>query len=73
MAAKFRKNETGRITFDILQTIAATSTATGVKLRDYLSFVWDHRDDLKDNPQLYTPFAFAKLRTAKDQEDQAAS
>lgn len=68
-SSKFRKNETGRMTFDILQTISATCNAAGIKLREYLPYVWSHRDDLADNPQLYTPLVFAKsLSQSKNQE-----
>ena len=70
--SKFRKNEIGRITFDVLQTIVATCTAAEVKLRQYIPYVWKHRDDLSINPQLYTPFAFAKLQSSK-KKDLAAS
>jgi hypothetical protein len=72
-ASKFRKNETGRITFDILQTITATCTSAGVHLRTYLPFLWIHRNDLEDNPHLYTPFAFAKLTSRNKQQDQIAN
>lgn len=70
--SKFRKNETGRITFDVLQTMVATCTAAEVKLRQYIPYVWKHRDDLDINPQLYTPLAFAKLQSSK-KKDLAAS
>ena len=70
--SKFRKNETGRITFDVLQTIVSTCTAAEVKLTQYIPYVWKHRDDLDINPQLYTPLAFAKLQSSKN-KDQVAS
>ena len=70
--SKFRKNETGRITFDVLQTMVATCTAAEVKLRQYIPYVWKHRDDLDINPQLYTPLAFAKLQSSENR-DLAAS
>ena len=62
-SSKFRKNETGRITFDILQTIVATCAAADVKLKHYIPYVWENRDDLEINPHLYTPYAFSKLQS----------
>lgn len=70
--SKFRKNETGRITFDILQTIVATCTSAEIKLNQYLPFVWKYREDLRINPQLYTPLALAKSISKKNENDMEA-
>ena len=58
LSSKFRRTKKGRAVFDILQTITATCTAAGVRLRDYLPFVFANREDIQISPQDYTPYAF---------------
>lgn len=59
-SAKFRFSENGRVVFDILRTIIATCNAAGVPIKEYSSHIMKHRDEAKENPQDFTPFAYAK-------------
>lgn len=58
-SSKFRVTENGRLNIDILRTITHSCSAAKVELKDYLFFVFKNRNDLKDHPELYTPYAFA--------------
>lgn len=58
-SSKFRVTEKGRLNIDILRTIAHSCSAAEVELKDYLYFVFKNRNDLKDHPEKYTPYAFA--------------
>lgn len=59
-SSKFTKTRDGRAVMDILRTINATCTATGLDLTVYLRFVFKNRKHLKENPELYTPYAVAR-------------
>lgn len=58
-AAKFKGNRNGRAVLDILRTILATCTAAQVEVADYLRWLYPKRETLTDNPENYTPFAYA--------------
>ena len=58
-ASKFRMTEAGRLHVDILRTVVHTCSAAGVELKDYLLFVFKHRDAIADAPRKYTPYAYA--------------
>jgi Transposase IS66 family len=58
----FRKTREGRVVLDILKTIMATAQAAEINFEDYLQFVVLNKEDVKSNPHLYTPIAFAQRR-----------
>ena len=60
----FRKSREGRVVLDILKTIMATAQAAGISFEDYLQDVVLHKEDVKINPQKYTPLAFAQRASA---------
>ena len=64
-SSKFRRTKRGRVTLDILRTMNSTCTAAGVDLTEYLIFVFTHLQELHDEPERFTPFAFARLRDQK--------
>ena len=57
--SKFRKTRNGRAVLDILRTINATCTAAKVEIADYMRFVYKNRGQVQDNPERFTPYAFA--------------
>lgn len=57
--SKFRKTRSGRAVLDILRTINATCTAAKVEIADYMRFVYKNRKQIQDNPERFTPYAFA--------------
>jgi hypothetical protein len=58
-AAKFKGNRNGRAMLDILRTLLATCTTAQVEPADYMRWCYKNRDSLKENPQNFTPFAYA--------------
>ena len=56
----FRKSREGRVVIDILKTIMATAQAAQINFENYLQFVTLNKQDVKENPHLYTPLAFAQ-------------
>ncbi len=57
--SKFRKTKGGRAVLDILRTINATCTAAKLDLNLYFAYIASHKNLLKDNPELLTPYAVA--------------
>ena len=57
---------------DVLRTINATCTAAGLDLTTYLTVVFKNRNDLKEHPEKYTPYAVAlQIEKEKQQKTQA--
>lgn len=61
----FRKTREGRVALDILKTIMATAQAAQINFEQYLQFVVLNKEDVKINPHLYTPLAFAQKSDKK--------
>lgn len=59
-SSKFRKTEKGRIVIDVLRSIHHTCVASEVNFEEYLKFVFKNKKDIEDNPELFTPYSFAK-------------
>ena len=57
--SKFRKTKGGRAVLDILRTMNATCTAAKLDLTVYFAYIACHKNLLKDNPELLTPYAVA--------------
>jgi hypothetical protein len=72
-SCKFRFSEKGRTNLDILRTILHTCSAAKVEVKDYLIFVFKNRDLIENDPDSYTPYAYALLCDAekKAQEKKA--
>jgi len=68
-SSKFRMTEAGRLHVDILRTIVHTCSAAGIELKDYLLFVFKHREDIAVNPGKYTPYAYALALDAERGEE----
>lgn len=59
--SKYKGTEWARICLDILRTQYMTCITVGVSYKDYLKFIYKNREQIKENPEQYTPFAYAKL------------
>jgi hypothetical protein len=68
-SSKFRKTRNGRAVMDILRTTHATCIAAEVDLAEYLSFLYQHQEDLEQNPANYTPYEYSKIRVAQKTQD----
>lgn len=76
-AAKFKGNRNGRVVLDILRTMLATCTTAEVEPADYMRWCYKNRDVLAENPQDFTPFAYAlyldRMKTSAHSSSQATA
>jgi hypothetical protein len=61
--SKRKETEWAKTCSDILRTILMTCQFAEVSFEEYLKFVYKNKDKLQENPSLFTPYAFSKLRT----------
>lgn len=60
--SKRKETEWAKTCSDILRTILMTCQFAEVSFEEYLKFVYKNKDKLQENPSLFTPYAFSKLR-----------
>ena len=60
-SSKFRFSEKGRVIYDINRTMTATCNAAGVPIKEYSNYIMKNKDEVKKNPQNFTPHAYAKM------------
>lgn len=74
VSSKFRKSEVGRVCLDILRSLIMTARAARVSPKAYLSWVLAQPEqDIKQNPQNYTPLAYrARIRSASSSQTKAS-
>ena len=58
-SSKFRKTRNGRTVLDVLRTINATCSAAKIEIADYLVYAFKHRQEIKAQPEKFTPYAVA--------------
>lgn len=56
----FRQSEEGRIACDIWRTILMNCQIAGVEIPEYLEYVYRHKEQLKSEPERFTPTAAAQ-------------
>ncbi len=66
-SSKFRWSRKGRAILDILRTINATCTAAKIEIETYFKYVHNHKDELHDYPERFTPYAVALALEDKSQ------
>jgi hypothetical protein len=65
-SSKFRFSENGRVIYDINRTMIATCNAAGVPIKEYSNYIMKNKDEVKKNPQNFTPYAYAKMFYKKE-------
>ena len=60
-SSKFRSSEKGRVIYDINRTMVATCNAAGAPVKEYSAHIMKHKDEVKKNPQNFTPYAYVKM------------
>ena len=60
-SSKFRSSEKGRVIYDINRTMVATCNAAGAPVKEYSAHIMKHTDEVKKNPQNFTPYAYVKM------------
>lgn len=71
--SKYKGTEWGKTCTDILRSITMTCQSAGVPYIEYMKFIYKNQDKIPENPSMFTPYAFSKIRAELASQSFAAA